>query len=268
MIAMRVAVATAHGADKAVPLLAEMLARHRAGATFFFNLGPARANRFLPGAEVGRTAADAIRRVHEAGFEVGIYGWDPLRWQARIAAGDHAWLEQALERACERFEALFAQPVRAHAAPGWTMNRHAFRLTQRFGFDYGSDTRGTGPFIPLVDAEIISCPQIPTTLPPLSELVRGGLSVEEAERNVLAASQAPSPAGHVFALDADSDDSRLMPSLERLLGHWTEQSQEIVPLRTLGETLDPKELPHHVVDLPPPGARRAVMALQGAPFLA
>jgi undecaprenyl phosphate-alpha-L-ara4FN deformylase len=268
VIALRIAVATAHGARTAVPRLAEMLARHAAGATFFFNLGPARSRRYWPGRKVGADAANAMRTLRDAGFEVGIYGWDPLSWCTHIASGDHAWLERALERACERFEVILAEPPRAHAAPGWAMNRHAFRLTQRFGFDYGSDTRGSGPFIPLVDAELICCPQLPTTLPPLSELVRGGLAVQEGERNVLTASRGSSPVGHVFALAAEDEDERLMPALERLLEGWAEQGHEIVPLRALGETLDPKELPHHVVDLPPPGARRAVVALQGAPFLA
>ena len=260
--------ATAHGARGAVPRLAERLARHGAGATFFFNLGPARRHRFLPAREAGRRAADAMHTVRDAGFEVGIHGWDPLRWRARIAADDHAWLERALERACERFEAILAEPPRAHAAPSWAMNRHAFRLTQRFGFDYGSDTRGSGPFIPLVDAELTSCPQIPTTLPPLWELVGGGLTVDEAQQNVLAASRMPSLAGHVFALDAESEDERLMPVLDGLLDGWTKQGHEIVPLRTLAERLDPKELPHHVVDLAQHGPRLAVVALQGAPFLA
>jgi hypothetical protein len=49
------------------------------------------------------------------------------------------------------------------------MNREAFRLTQRMGFVYASDTRGTHPFLPVIKAEIVACPQYPTTLPTLDE---------------------------------------------------------------------------------------------------
>ena len=42
------------------------------------------------------------------------------------------------------------------------------------GFRYASDTRGTHPFIPVVRAEIVGCPQFPTTLPTLDELIGRG----------------------------------------------------------------------------------------------
>jgi undecaprenyl phosphate-alpha-L-ara4FN deformylase len=51
------------------------------------------------------------------------------------------------------------------------MNRHALRLTQRLGFCYASDCRGKFPFIPVIDGEIVLCPQLPTTLPTLDELL-------------------------------------------------------------------------------------------------
>ena len=58
-----------------------------------------------------------------------------------------------------------------HGAAGWQMNVHAYRRTQSFGFGYASDTRGTHPFIPVVRAEIVACPQFPTTLPTLDEMI-------------------------------------------------------------------------------------------------
>ena len=58
-----------------------------------------------------------------------------------------------------------------HGAAGWQMNRHAYRLTQLLGFGYCSDTRGSQPFVPIYQAEIVACPQLPTTLPTLDELI-------------------------------------------------------------------------------------------------
>ena len=77
-----------------------------------------------------------------------------------------------MRRAAAHYEKLFGEAPKAHAAAGWQMNRHALRLMQRFGFEYSSDTRGTPPYIPTWQAEIIACPQLPTTLPTLDELMR------------------------------------------------------------------------------------------------
>jgi hypothetical protein len=78
-IGLRISVATARGAALAVPRLVELLARYGAAATFYFNLGPDRLHRCLPGGEIGNRAAGAIAMAREAGFEVGVYGWDPVR---------------------------------------------------------------------------------------------------------------------------------------------------------------------------------------------
>jgi undecaprenyl phosphate-alpha-L-ara4FN deformylase len=51
------------------------------------------------------------------------------------------------------------------------MNAHALRLTQRLGYRWASDCRGSHPFIPVWNAEIVACPQLPTTLPTLDELI-------------------------------------------------------------------------------------------------
>jgi undecaprenyl phosphate-alpha-L-ara4FN deformylase len=69
------------------------------------------------------------------------------------------------------------------------MNRHALRLTQRLGFCYASDCRGNFPFIPVIDGELVHCPQLPTTLPTLDELL-----VTETTSAAQAAEQSsPSP---------------------------------------------------------------------------
>jgi len=208
-LGLRIVVATARGARRSAPKLVDLLRRHGASATFYFNLGPHRLHRWLPGSSVGGRAANAMRSVREAGFEVGIHGWDCVRWRDRVARGDFEWTEEALHRACAAFERLFGEPPRTHAAPGWQMNRHAFRLTQRLGFDYASDTRGSAPFIPVVEAELVACPQVPTTLPTLRELIgRDGTRRGNVHERILAATAVPSGAGHVFTLLAERDAAR------------------------------------------------------------
>ena len=266
-IALRIVAATLRGAREHAPRLAELLARRAAGATFYFNLGPHRLRRWLPGREVGGRAVEAIRRVRDAGFEIGVHGWDAVRWPG--AQDDPAWVEQAMRRACERFEAICGEPPHTHAAPSWRMSRHAFRLTQRLGFHYCSDTRGTGPFVPLCDAELIACPQIPTTLPTLEELLdRAGITSETVHRELLERSEHPAPAGHVFTYVADRKGMRLAPVLERLLDGWRVLGYEVVSLRAVAESLEPKALAYHAVVDASHAGRAAKVATQGPEFLA
>lgn len=267
-IALRISVATARGAALAVPRLVELLARHGAAATFYFNLGPDRRHRFLPAREVGARAKAGLATVREAGFEVGLYGWDPARWTHRMRPGDAPWIESALTRACEAFEHLVGEPPRTHAAPGWQANRQVMRLTQRFGFHYAADTRGRLPYMPVCEAELALCPQLPTTLPTLDELIDGGdASRETAHETVLEAMAGGDGANHVFALRAELGATTLAAAFERLLEAWRTRGCEIVALRTVFESLELARLPRHVVQPHELAARAGTCAVQGPPFL-
>jgi peptidoglycan/xylan/chitin deacetylase (PgdA/CDA1 family) len=263
-LALRIVAGTLRGAREHAPRLAELLKQREAGATFYFNLGPHRRFGWLPGREVGGRAAGAMKRIRDAGFELGVYGWDPVRWAKRVGPDGDAWVETAMHRACDRFEAILAERPRTHAAPGWRMSRHALRLTQRLGFLYCSDTRGRTPYIPLRDGELVACPQLPTTLATIDELLAaGGHAPDTVHREILKQSEDAPVAGHVFSLVADEGAARLAPVLERLIDGWRILGYEICALRMLAETLEPKGLEHHVVEARPDGA-----AVQGPVFLA
>jgi hypothetical protein len=149
------------------------------------------------------------------------------------------------------------------------MNRHAYRLTQRLGFDYCSDTRGTQPFIPIVDAELIACPQIPTTLPTLDELLASGEStLGDAARRLAAASASPSPCGHVYTARAEFEGMGLAPVFDQLLGAWRAQGIELLSLQAYLEAAGSAALPRHRVQHGAfPGCATAV-SMQGPEFLA
>lgn len=267
-LALRIVAASVRGARAHAPHLAELLTRRAAGATFYFNLGPHRLARWLPGREVGGRAEAAMRRIRDAGFELGVYGWDPVRWTMRVAPGNEAWVEHGMRRACERFEALFDERPRTHAAPAWRMSRHAFRLTQRLGFHYCSDTRGRTPYIPMCEGELVACPQLPTTLPTIEDLAGDGAGWDTVHDEILRRSADAPPAGHVFTLDADQGAARLAPVLERLLDGWRILGYEICSLRTIAESLEPKGLGHHVIEELGGTAQARGAAVQGPEFLA
>ena len=270
-LALKIDVDTWRGTREGVPRLLETLKRHGAQATFFFSLGPDHTGRaikrvfrpgflgkvsrtsvvehygiktllygtLLPGPDIGRGCADIMRSVRDAGFEAGIHCYDHIRWQDHVAGQDAEWTRREMQLAVDRFTKIFGEAPRAHAAAGWQMNRHALRLSQRLGFDYSSDTRGTHPFIPTVNAEIVACPQLPTTLPTLDEIMnRDGITLENVAQHLLQLSENPSPTGHVFTLHAELEGSKWMPAFEQLLAGWKEQGYELVSLRQYLEGLE------------------------------
>jgi peptidoglycan/xylan/chitin deacetylase (PgdA/CDA1 family) len=209
-----------------------------------------------------------MRSVRDAGFEVGIHTWDHVKWQDGVAGADARWTERQMTLARERFERILGEPARAHAAAGWQMNLHALRLTQRLGFDYCSDSRGTCPFIPVWRAEIVACPQLPTTLPTLDELIgTDGISAKNVAERVLALTREPPATGHVYTLHAEIEGGKLAGAFEAMLAGWRSQGYELVPLRSLAEGLDLKRLPRNEIALGEVPGRSGSLTVQGREFL-
>jgi peptidoglycan/xylan/chitin deacetylase (PgdA/CDA1 family) len=262
-LALKIDVDTYRGTREGVPRLVDILARHGAKATFLFSLGPDHTGLLhrtvLPAPDIGQRCADILRGVRDEEFEVGIHAWDFARWRGGVGKAKAGWTREAMDMAARRFLDVFHDAARMHGAAAWQMNVHAFRHTQVLGFDYCSDTRGTHPFIPVVRAEIVACPQFPTTLPTLDE-------VSGQEEKILE-STAREPRDHVFTLRAELEGMRLAPAFERLLEGWKAQGYELVSLRTLASGYPVNTLPlHTVVDSPIPG-RSGTVATQGPEFL-
>jgi peptidoglycan/xylan/chitin deacetylase (PgdA/CDA1 family) len=234
-----------------------------------------------------------------AGFEVGIHCYDHIRWQDHVAHKDAGWTQRELQRAVNRYTEIFGEAPHAHAAAGWQMNRQALRLMQRLGFKYSSDTRGTHPFIPTWQAEIVACPQLPTTLPTLDELMnRDGITLENIAQHILKLTEVPSktghtrdtlpakpadcgsgyeagiPApegsappchtGHVYTLHAELEGGKWLPVFEQLLQGWQAQGYELVSMQQYLQGLDIAALPRHEVVMREVEGRVGTLAVQGS----
>ncbi len=280
LLALKIDVDTLRGTREGVPRLAEILHRHGAGATFLFSIGPDHTGRairrvfrpgffakvqrtsvvrhygvrtllygtLLPGPDIGQRSGDIMRRVRDEGFEVGLHAWDHVKWQDGLDGACAEWTGRQMALACERFTDIFKEPPRVHGAAGWQMNVHALRLTQALGFDYCSDGRGTHPHLPVWNAELIRCPQLPTTLPTLDELIGAdGIDEDNVADRLLESTAAPPAsapfAGHVYTLHAELEGMRLAPVFERLMAGWKAQGYELVPMRVLYESLQALSLP-------------------------
>jgi undecaprenyl phosphate-alpha-L-ara4FN deformylase len=299
-LALKIDVDTYRGTRYGVPRLVELLQKHGAGATFLFSLGPDHTGRaikrvfrsgflkkvrrtsvmshygittllygtLLPGPDIGRRCAEIMRQVRDAGFEVGIHTHDHIRWQDHVVGEGAAWTRREMDLACDRFRDIFGADPKVHGAAGWQMNRHAYRLTQLLGFDYCSDTRGTQPYIPICKAEIIACPQLPTTLPTLDELIGvDGITKDNVVDHLVELSRNPLPSGHVYTLHAELEGMKLAPVFERLLEGWNGLGYDLVSLGGYFDTLPNKNLPRHDVATGAIPGRSGTLALQGAEFL-
>ena len=303
-LALKIDVNTWRGTLQGVPRLVEILRRQRADASFLFSLGPDHSGRavrrafrpgfikqlrrtsglsrydiktlmygtLLPGPDIGRCGADIMRATRDAGFEAAIHCWDHAKWRDGTESANSAWTETEMRRAHERYIEIFGGAASGHGAAGWQMNPHALRLTQRMGYRWASDCRGTHPFVPVWNGEIVDCPQLPTTLPTLDELVgTDNITADNVHLHLLRITARTVPGAtncdHVFTLHAELEGLKLGDTLERLLTGWREQGYQLVSLGTMRDALDPTLLPRHeMVRGEIPGHAGCLM-LQGEEFL-
>jgi undecaprenyl phosphate-alpha-L-ara4FN deformylase len=300
LLALKIDVDTLRGTREGVPNLVVLLKKHGADATFLFSLGPDHTGRaikrvfrpgffgkvrrtsivrhygvktllygtVLPGPDIGRRAGNVMRATRDAGFEVGIHTWDHVRWQDGVATANAAWTRAEMQRACDRYTDIFGSPPLTHGAAGWQMNLHALRLTQRLGFEYCSDGRGAHPHLPVWNGELIRCPQLPTTLPTMDELIgRDGITEENVAAHLLERTKDASGV-NVYTLHAELEGMRLAPAFEQLLAGWKAQGWRLVSMRTLLDSLQPLALPRCEVGPGVVAGRSGTLLLQRDEFLA
>jgi peptidoglycan/xylan/chitin deacetylase (PgdA/CDA1 family) len=300
-LALKVDVDTLRGTREGLPRLLRLFEEFQAGATFLFSLGPDHTGRairralrpgfmkkvsrtsvvghygwrtlmygtLLPGPDIGRRCAEAMASVKNAGFEVGIHAWDHVRWQDHVEHADNAWVEAEMARERERFAEIFGEAAHTRGAAGWQMNRHALRLTQRLGFEYASDCRGIHPFLPVIEGELIRCPQVPTTLPTLDELIgTEGLTEDNVHEHLLALTAHEPIAGHVFTLHAELEGMKLLPVFRKLLAGWRDQGYDFTPTRAILEGLSIEDLPRQEILRGSVPGRSGTLMVQGGTYAA
>nr|QLG20220.1 4-deoxy-4-formamido-L-arabinose-phosphoundecaprenol deformylase ArnD [uncultured bacterium]QLG20294.1 4-deoxy-4-formamido-L-arabinose-phosphoundecaprenol deformylase ArnD [uncultured bacterium]QLG20410.1 4-deoxy-4-formamido-L-arabinose-phosphoundecaprenol deformylase ArnD [uncultured bacterium] len=298
-LALKIDVDTLRGTLKGVPRLMALLQKHGANASFLFSVGPDHTGRairralrpgfmkkvqrtsvvahygiktllygtLLPGPDIGRRGAKVMRATREAGFETAIHCWDHVKWQDGVTTANAAWTEAEMRKADARYREIFGEASPGVGAAGWQMNAHAVRMTQRLGYRWASDCRGSHPFVPVWHAELVHCPQLPTTLPTLDELIgTDDLTNDNVHQRLLRLTAAERK-DHVFTLHAELEGLRLIDTLDRLLAGWREQGYQLVSLGQLRDTLDMETLPRHEMRVGEISGRSGTLMVQGGEFL-
>ena len=300
-LALKIDVDTLRGTREGVPSLIEALSRAGARATFLFSLGPDRTGRairrvfrpgffgkvartsvlehyglktllygtLLPAPDIARRAAVHMRAARDAGHEVGVHCFDHTGWQDLLARRDGHWARRQMQLAVQRFTQVFGVAPAVHGAAGWQMSEAALLAEEALGFRYASDTRGTAPFVPWIEGRRGRCPQLPTTLPTLDELIGldgvSGANVHERLLQQTASAHAQAPHGlQVFTLHAELEGMKLLGSFERLLEGWRAQGYALVSLAQAFASLQVERLPAARIEAGAVPGRSGTLALQGA----
>jgi peptidoglycan/xylan/chitin deacetylase (PgdA/CDA1 family) len=280
-IGLKVDVDTLRGTREGVPRLVRLLHEHGADATFYFSVGPDHTGRavrrvfrkgfaakvartsvlkhyglktllygvLLPGPDIATHAGGAMRAVHQAGFEVGLHTFDHVRWQDHVADASAEWTRVEFERGIRAFEQVFGFAPQSHAAAGWQINAHALRLERDYGLSYASDTRGGSAFFPLLDNEVSTCPQLPTTLPTFDELLgldgiaESTLADAVFERSATAAD----PLLQVFTVHAELEGMLLLDVFEALLVKWQAAGATLTRMAAIHELAMRRQVPARAV---------------------
>lgn len=202
-LAIRVDVDTRVGLREGVPRLLDLFRHYSVRASFFVSFGPdnsgkavrrlwrpsfllkmLRTNPFrlygvrtllsgtlLPSAPIGEGAPEILRAITNEGHELGIHGYDHVRWQDCLEKMGEQGIASELSQGVAAYESLLGTRPMSSAAPGWRCTLTSLTVQEKFQFLYASDVRGLYPFLPVHEGQDFKTLQIPTTLPTMDEMI-------------------------------------------------------------------------------------------------
>ncbi len=203
-VALKIDVDTHQGLAEGVPRLKRMLEREGVAASFFVAMGPDNSGRaivrafrnrgflrkmfrtravsmyglrtvlsgtILPSRPIALAFPEILRWLKSSGFEVGVHGYDHVRWQDCLDAIGEDGIKVEIAEAFEAYRAIMGEPARSFAAPGWRTNEAALLALDEMSLAYRSDTRGRSPYRCPAQGRILGTIEIPTTLPTLDEVM-------------------------------------------------------------------------------------------------
>lgn len=300
-IALKIDVDTHRGLGEGVPRLAAMLQEKGVTATFFIAMGPdnsgkaamrALKNRgfltkmrrtnavamyglrtvlsgtVLPPRPIALAFPYVVRDLADAGFEVGVHGYDHVRWQDHLDRLEAANVSAEIDDGFEVYRAILNSDARCFAAPGWRTSRDALIALQRKGIAYHSDTRGAAPYRCAIGGTVMGVPEIPTTLPTLDEILGTREVPDSAAAITYYRDHLNEPALNVHTIHAETEGMGELQTFASIVDEWVKRGATFMQLRQVAERLAPDALPIcEVVRKTLPG-RPGWISAQGPPLAA
>lgn len=274
-VALKVDVDTHQGLGEGVPRLMRALTDLGITATFLIAMGPDNSGRalvrvfrnpgflkkmrrtravamyglrtvlsgtVLPARPIALAFPNVMRDLARAGFEVGVHGYDHVRWQDRLDAIGEPGIRGEIADAFEAFRAAMGSRAQGFGAPGWRTSAAALRALDAIGLDYRSDTRGTVPYRCAIAGELFATPEIPTTLPTMDEV----MGPELAERGAIARfylDRVNAEALNVHTIHAETEGMGQLDSFVALVRALKDGGAHFIQLRDAAAALDRAALP-------------------------
>lgn len=290
-VAIKVDVCNRFGLERGVPKLLETFAEAGVRASFFVSFGPDHSGRalrrifrrgfltkmlrtralrmydaktllagtLLPAPLVGDALPELLREVESGGHELGLHGWDHVRWHDRLQRMSPDQIRAAYSRAVEGFQKALGRRPRFSGAPAWHCTAESLKIQEDLKLAFASDCRGAAPFYPVVDGERLSTLQVPTTLPTSDELLGvEGIGEDALPEHYLSCLSEPLP--NVLGVHAELEGLHVASWLPEFLHRARADG---VAFATVGETANAyreTRLSHGIVQRRIPGRAGTVAA--------
>jgi peptidoglycan/xylan/chitin deacetylase (PgdA/CDA1 family) len=276
-LGIKIDVDTLEGFCQGVPALMEVLADQEVKASFFLALGPDHSGRaifrvfrqrgflekmwrtrapalygfktmcygtLLPGPKIGAAAPHLAPQLAAAGHEVGLHGYDHVRWHDHLCHLPPEQVGREIDLAQDAFSSCMRHRAYSFAAPGWQCSLSSRTALAARNFLYASDTRGFAPYFPAFGDAVTSLLEIPTTLPTLDELLGfHGCRPQDFTNLVLSRLEGGLP--QVLTIHAEMEGGPFLGEFSRLLRRCRERQVEFFRLADWARQLlrEPARLP-------------------------
>lgn len=286
------------GLTRGVPFLLDCLAQYGIKATFYVTMGPdgfrkhthrlrsksyrQRVRRMDPlgilrkfgpiylarqflglAGDVGRSHPEVLRRIQDAGHELGVHGYDHFWWAENVLTAAQDKLRAEFQLALASFCSAAGRAPSAWASPNWRCSAASLALTDEQGFLYGADTRGAEPFFPVMESYVGSTPQLPISLPCLHE-ISDYLNTTDPKKVCAEFLTKVRPGYNVWCIHDYYEGILRRDVFELVLQKLVGSGWNLVPMISLAGNLDRKALPLvRILQASTRGGRGAVSCHEG-----
>jgi len=215
----------------------------RTRALSMYGLRTALSGTILPARPIALAYPQIIRDLIRAGFEVGIHGYDHVRWQDHLDDLSDGEIHAEIDEACEVYRAITGVAPTSFAAPGWRTNDAAALALEAKQLAYRSDTRGRAPYRCRVGERILATPEIPTTLPTLDEVMGTPALAAAGSLSRFYLDRMREDALNVHTIHAETEGMGQLEAFGSLVRALKEQGARFVRLGDIAAELKVDELP-------------------------